>query len=155
MGGEGNNREWDGWMASLTQRTWVWVSSGSWWWTGNPGVLQSIGSQRVRHDWANWTELNWTIPPSYLLVLMNKLNSMQKLRLTLSASYHPMLQQQFNPVGYGICKLTVYINRMNLLHCFVLKKGMTHDIRQHVTSSSVDQTQIWGLQRSLLISHST
>ena len=45
-------------MASLTQWTWVWVSSGSWWWTGRPGMLQSMGSQRVRHDWA--TELNWT-----------------------------------------------------------------------------------------------
>ena len=48
---------WDGWMALPTQRTWVWASSGSWWWTGKPGVLQSMGSQRVRHDWA--TELNW------------------------------------------------------------------------------------------------
>jgi len=44
-------------MASLTQRTWVWVNSGSWWWTGRPGVLQSMGSQRVGHDWA--TEVNW------------------------------------------------------------------------------------------------
>ena len=56
-GGEGDNRGWDGWMASLTQWTWVWVSSGSWWWTGRPGLLQSMGSQRVRHDWA--TEMNW------------------------------------------------------------------------------------------------
>ena len=52
-----DDREWDGWMASLTQWTWVWVGSGSWWWTGKPGVLQSMGSQRVGHDWA--TELNW------------------------------------------------------------------------------------------------
>ena len=57
-GGEGDNRGWDGWMASLTQWTWVWVNSGSWWWTGRPGVLQSMGSQRVGHDWI--TELNWT-----------------------------------------------------------------------------------------------
>ena len=48
----------DGWMASPTQWTWVWASSGSWWWTGRPGVLQSMGSQRVGKDWA--TELNWT-----------------------------------------------------------------------------------------------
>ena len=54
--GEGDNREWDGWMASLTWWTRVWASSKSWWWTGKPGVLQSMGSQRVRHDWA--TELN-------------------------------------------------------------------------------------------------
>ena len=46
-------------MASLTQWTWVWVNSGTWWWTGRPGVLQSMGSQRVRHDWA--AELNWTL----------------------------------------------------------------------------------------------
>ena len=58
-GGEGDNRGWDGWRASPTQRTWVWASSGSWWWTGKPGVLQSMGSQRVRHDWE--TELNWII----------------------------------------------------------------------------------------------
>ena len=47
----------DGWMASLTQWTWVWVNSWSWWWTGRPGVLQSMGLQRVGHDWV--TELNW------------------------------------------------------------------------------------------------
>ena len=56
-GGEGDDRGWDGWMASLTWWTWVWVNSGSWWWTGRPGVLQFMGSQRVRHDWE--TELNW------------------------------------------------------------------------------------------------
>ena len=53
---EGDNRGWDGWMTSLTQWTWVWVSSGSWWWTGRSGVLQSLGLQRVGHDWV--TELN-------------------------------------------------------------------------------------------------
>ena len=57
-GGEGDGRGWDGCMASLTGWTWVSVNSGSWWWTGRPGVLQFIGSQRVRHNWA--TELNWT-----------------------------------------------------------------------------------------------
>ena len=51
-GGEGDDRGWDGWMASLTQGTQVWVSSRRWWRTGNPGVLQSMGSQRVRRDWA-------------------------------------------------------------------------------------------------------
>ena len=50
-GGEGENRGWDGWMASPTWWTWVWVSSGSWWRTGKPGMLQSMESQRVRHDW--------------------------------------------------------------------------------------------------------
>ena len=56
-GGEGDDRGWDGWMASLTRWTWVWVNSGSWWWTGRPGVLQFMGSQRVGHNRA--TELNW------------------------------------------------------------------------------------------------
>ena len=50
-GGEGVDRGWDGWMASPIQRTWVWAGSGRWRWTGKPNVLQSIGSQRVRHDW--------------------------------------------------------------------------------------------------------
>ena len=58
-GVEGDDRGWDGWMASRTQWTWVWVNSGRWWWTGRPGVLRFMGSQRVGHDWA--TELNWTI----------------------------------------------------------------------------------------------
>ena len=57
-GGEGDDRGWDGWMASLIQWTWVWVNSGSWWWTGRPGVLQSMGLQRVGRNWV--TELNWT-----------------------------------------------------------------------------------------------
>ena len=52
-GGEGGNRGWDGWIASPTQRTWVWANSRSWWRTGTPGMLQSMGSQRVRHDWSN------------------------------------------------------------------------------------------------------
>ena len=54
---EGDDRGQDGWMASPTWWTWVWVNLESWWWTGRPGVLQSMGSQRVRHDWA--PELNW------------------------------------------------------------------------------------------------
>ena len=59
-GGRRNDRGGDGWMASPTPWTWIWVSSGSWWWTGRPGMLQSMGSQRVRHDWV--TELNWKYP---------------------------------------------------------------------------------------------
>ena len=56
-GGEENDRGWDGWIASPTGWTRVWMNSGSWWWTGRPGVLQFMGLQRVRHDWV--TELNW------------------------------------------------------------------------------------------------
>ena len=57
-GVEEDDRKWDGWRASMTWWTWVWSSSWICWWTGNPGVLQSMGSQRVGHDWL--TELNWT-----------------------------------------------------------------------------------------------
>ena len=56
-GGEGDDKGSDGWMASLTQWMWVWVNSGSWWWTGRSGMLWFMGSQRVRHNWV--TELNW------------------------------------------------------------------------------------------------
>ena len=58
VGGEGDDRGWDGCMASPTQWTWFWVNSWSWWWIGRPGMPQSMGSQRVGHDWE--TELNWT-----------------------------------------------------------------------------------------------
>ena len=67
-GGEGDDRRWDGWMTSPTQQTWVWVNSRSWWWTGRPGVLRFMGSQRVRHDWA--IELNW-----YLINLTQNLET--------------------------------------------------------------------------------
>ena len=56
-GGEGGDRGWDGWMVSPTQWTWVWVNSGSWWWTGRPGMLQSMGSWRVyTNEQLNWTD---------------------------------------------------------------------------------------------------
>ena len=56
-GGQGDDRGWDGWMASLIRRVWVWANSGSWWWTGTPGVLQSIGSQSQTRL-SNWTEVS-------------------------------------------------------------------------------------------------
>ena len=67
-GGEGDDRGWDGWMASLTRWTWVWVSSGSWWWTGKPAVLQSIVLQKAGHDWV--TELNWTLQSTKIVNLL-------------------------------------------------------------------------------------
>ena len=60
-GGEGDDRGWDGWMASQTRWTWVWVNSGRGWWTGRPGVLRFMGSQRVGHDWATELKLNWAM----------------------------------------------------------------------------------------------
>ena len=72
-GGEGDDRGWDGWMVSLTQWTWIWVNSRSWWWTGKPGMLQSMGSPRVGHDWAtklNLTESVSQLPPYILFVYL-------------------------------------------------------------------------------------
>ena len=76
VGGEGDDKRWDGWMALPTWLTWVWVGSGSWWWTGKPGVLQSMESQRVRHDWV--TELDWT---SHLKAIWRPLKHSGKLSL--------------------------------------------------------------------------
>ena len=85
-GGEGDDRGWDGWMTSLTQWTWVWVNSRSWWWTGRPDMLQYMGSQTVRHNWVTelkacekwnggYKEENWLfIITSYIhLTLWNEL----------------------------------------------------------------------------------
>ena len=68
-GTEGDDRGWDGWMASPTQWTWVWVNSRSWWWTGRPGVLRFMGSQRVGHNWA--TELQHCASPLHELTSNN------------------------------------------------------------------------------------
>ena len=76
-GGEGDARGWDGWMASPTQWTWVWASSRSLWWTGKPGMLQSMGLQRVGHDWA--TELRLFT----YLKLPNQLSTKLSWNLTL------------------------------------------------------------------------
>ena len=86
--GEGDDRGWDGWMVSPTQWTWVWVSSRSWWWTGKPGVLQSMWSQRVRHDWA--TELNciYKIFDSLCSVYLKQENIVNQLYLRKN-SYWP------------------------------------------------------------------
>ena len=88
-----DDRGWDGWMASLTRWTWVWVNSWSWWWTGRPGVLRFMGSQRVRHDWAtelNWTELNqlWGLWPFNETFNKNIYKTVWKQKLT---STHDML----------------------------------------------------------------
>ena len=70
-GGKSDGRWWDGWMASPTQRTWVWVNSESWWWTGRPGMLQSMELQRVGYDWV--PELNWIFCQSNILKLLTNL----------------------------------------------------------------------------------
>ena len=91
-GGEGDDRGWDGWMASLTQRTWVWVNSRSWWWTGRPGMLQFMGSQRVRHDWP--TERKEKQKASLVLFLI----SVNGTRITLSSHI-----SQCTPAIFAFC----------------------------------------------------
>ena len=81
-GGEGDDRWWDGWMASLTQWRWVWVNSRGWWRTGKPGVLQSMESQRVGHDWVS--ELNWLPIPHH----SQKYRSMEQNRKPRDKATH-------------------------------------------------------------------
>ena len=83
-----DNRGWDGWMASLTRCTTVWAISGGWWWTRKPGVLQSMESERVRHDWV--TKLNWTSNPL-------RLNHSLNLPVKIFGSF------SFVPTGTSFC----------------------------------------------------
>ena len=77
-GGEGDDRGWDGWMASPTQWTWVWVNSGSWWWTGRPAVLWFMGSQRIRHNWA--TELNGIYRMCFKAIMLGEITRRIRVR---------------------------------------------------------------------------
>ena len=77
-GGDGEDRGWDGCMTSPTQRTWVWVNSGSWWWTGRPGVLRFMGSQRVEHDWATELMLSTLSFPSPFIWFVLSVTSFRK-----------------------------------------------------------------------------
>ena len=87
--GEEDNSGWDGWMASLTQWTWICVNSRSWWWTGRPGMLQSRGSQGVGHNWA--TKLNWTIIVASLVAQWSKISPpMQETRVWSPGQEHPL-----------------------------------------------------------------
>ena len=91
--GDGDNRRWDGGMASLTQWIWVWVDSDSWWWTERPGLLLFIGLQRVGHDWV--TELNW-------IDCVRKCSSFILLQVVYQFSQHHLLK------------------RLSFLHCIFL-----------------------------------
>ena len=95
-GGEGDDRGWDGWMASLTRWTWVWMNSGSWWWTGRPGVLQFVGLQRVGHNWA--TGLTWQI---YLQECWISSQKILAYLVLYSASLDPTPQDLFLHIPYG------------------------------------------------------
>ena len=103
---KGDDRGWDDWMPSPTRWTWVWVNSGSWWWTGNPGVLQSMGLQRVGHDWV--TELNWSQWTTECYVPMCTQgdwslgswghNNLKESHITVSASGYWLLSSWMDPL---------------------------------------------------------
>ena len=105
-GWEGDGSGWDGWMASLTQWTWVWANSGSWWWKGRPGVLQSMGSQRVGHDWV--TELNWT----ETINVLNHYVKWSESHSVVSSSCDPMnyIYSPWNSLGQntGVDSLSLF-----------------------------------------------
>ena len=90
-GGEGDDRGQDGWMTSPTWWTWVWTSSRSWWWTGKPGVLWFMGSQRIRHNWA--AELSWT---ELLLLLLNHFGRVRLCVTPEMAAYQALLSLGFS-----------------------------------------------------------
>ena len=122
-GGEGNNRWWDGWMASPIRWTWVWASSGSWWWPGKLGMLQSMGSQRVEHDWS--TELNWSLE---FLVWSYKWKNLDSLSVAaeglLSESVKGMFlrapSQPWNPLRLNACSFN-QPSQFVTLNLFLLK----------------------------------
>ena len=100
-GREGDNRGWDGWMASPTQWGWVWVNSGSWWWTRGPGVLQSMGSQTAGHDWA--TKL-WTFEIiRYRLLYTKQINNKVQLHRTGKYIQYPIINHNGKE-----CKKSIY-----------------------------------------------
>ena len=98
-GGEGDDRGWDGWMASTTQWAWVWVNSSSGWWTGRPGVLQSMGSQRVGHNQA--TELNWWFSFGRLYISKN---------LSISSRLSDLLVHSCLSLALCFCSITCNVS---------------------------------------------
>ena len=96
VGREGDNRGWDGWMASPTPWTWVWASSRSWWWTGRPGMLQSMGLQKIGHNWVTkldiTEQLNWTT---------SLWNLVEKIGLSSGQSFCGFITNSYIP-GYQV-----------------------------------------------------
>ena len=110
-GGEGDNRGWDGWMASPTWWTWVWVDSESWWWTGRPGVLQSMGSQWIRHNWVtelNWTELKRNESGSFVDTWMNQSVIQSEVNQKWENNYHILVH---NVESRKWCRWTYFQGR--------------------------------------------
>ena len=100
-GGEGDDRGWDGYMASPTQWAWVWVNSGNWWWTGRSGMLRFMGSQTVGYDWA--TELNWSKEVGDSCLKTNN-NNNKKLN-SLKGFSKALLKARWGRHVVGCCRL--------------------------------------------------
>ena len=120
-GGEGDDRGWDGWMASPTWWTWVWVNSRSWWWTGRPGVLRFMGSQRVGHDWV--TELNWTeLQFSFSFFVSPQQIKVSKCPLFLDS------QSPHNFPVFPCCGAQAWVLLYSLLYCLSQESLWLHYI---------------------------
>ena len=111
--GEGDNRGWDGWMASPTQWTWVWVDSRSWRWTGRPGVLQFMGgSQRVGHD--SVIELNWYVLLGHILTSLIYISSFsEKLSYSWILCYEYVIIWDVSPMWWLFTSSTLPIGKGN------------------------------------------
>ena len=107
-GGEGDNRGWDGWMASLTRWTWVSVNSGSWWWTGRSGVLWFIGSQRVGHNWA--TELTSWCMFDHHLSFSQKSSELHLISIWNDESQHPRPTCLQHSLGHSLPETSLVIS---------------------------------------------
>ena len=108
-------RGWDGWMVSLSQWTWVWVNSASWWWTGRPGVLQSWDH---KHNWV--TELNWTWPSNYSSKISPKHTSIFMKRLFSGI----LLEQRPNSLSktfkINVFRITTSFDFRKIAHAYVI-----------------------------------
>ena len=118
-GREGEDRGWDGWMVSPTRWTWVWVNSGSWWYTGRPGMLGFMGLQRVEHDWT--IELNWDDWSNYIPVSSPtaKFSGLVKLRhcwkhVHILKMY--MLNSSPTPVDFSPSPEYAHVKQMKFLY---------------------------------------
>ena len=119
-GREGDDRGWDGWMASPTRWTWFWVYSGSWWCTGRPGELQFMGLQRVRHDWV--TELNWTSNEYSGLILIDCCDL-----FAIQGALKSLLQHHSSKASTTVQKHQFFSAQLSLwsnfhIHTWLLKK---------------------------------
>ena len=97
--GEGDDRGWDGWMASLTQWTWVWVNCRSWWWTGSPGVLRFMGSQRDTTERLNWIHFFNNVLKHIFLRVFSFISKSE----CLIKQYGTHMLNVFKPVCYRYC----------------------------------------------------